>query len=122
MSVDWGDGTKPELISDPFSGNKDITHIYQNAGTYKVTIEATDKNNESAFLQLVGVADGPASQSLVNTKNTASQTKNTSTTSSLLVWWPTAVSIPLIISAFWLGRKHELFVLRKRIEESNQNE
>ncbi|HET7673577.1 MAG TPA: hypothetical protein VFK11_03645 [Candidatus Saccharimonadales bacterium] len=110
ITVDWGDGTQPDIISREFPGTFDVTHVYKTAGVYNVLIRATDKNGEIAFLQLVGVGNGEIAdhQSAPSATSTKEITK--------VLWWPAALLIPLIIIAFWLGKKHELFSLRKRLE------
>jgi len=110
LSIDWGDGQPPELLSESFAGLVNLSHTYNNAGTYTITIRATDKNGETAYMQLIGVANGPIAQS----SGTTSPSSTTPKTD--IIWWPSVISIPLIIITFWLGRRYELGALRKRIE------
>jgi hypothetical protein len=109
ITVDWGDGTQPDIISQEFPGTFNISHIYKSAGVYNVLIRASDKNKETAFLQLVGVGNGEvtdkASSSAIPTK-----------TVTKVLWWPALLLIPLIFVAFWLGRKHEIFSLRRKFD------
>jgi hypothetical protein len=114
VSVDWGDGKPATLYSEPFAGNFNISHVYDTSGTYVVTIKATDKNGLTAFLQLVGQANGAVTQSDDKSKGGLVSTK------TAVVWVPAALSIPLIISSFWLGRRYELTELRKRLERPTQ--
>lgn len=115
ISVDWGDGKPATLYSEPFAGNFNISHIYDTAGTYIVTIKATDREGRTAFLQLVGQANGAVTQSDDKGKN-----EGLVATRTAVVWVPAALSIPLIISSFWLGRRYEITELRKRLERPNQ--
>jgi hypothetical protein len=109
LSVDWGDGKPVSLQSEQFAGNVNIKHTYTTAGTYVVIVKATDKTGMTAFLQLVGQANGAVTQS--------NQKSNGLTGSvTTVIWIPAAISIPLIISTFWLGRRYELTVLRKKLE------
>jgi hypothetical protein len=110
VSVDWGDGKGQSLISQPFAGTFNITHTYQSAGIYTVIIKATDKNGLTAYLQLVGQANGQAS-------GAASSSDNSGVIVILKVLWiPAALMIPLIILSFWLGRRYELLALRRKLE------
>jgi hypothetical protein len=112
ISVDWGDGTSPDLISSPFTGTIDLSHVYKSAGVYKVTVKATDKNGLSAFLQLVATANGAV------TSNAPSETKDTGkTTITKVLWLPAVACIPLIFVSFWLGQRYELASLRKHLEQ-----
>jgi hypothetical protein len=99
ISVDWGDGSSSELLSQSSVGTINIHHTYSNAGIYNVIVKATDKNGEEAFLQLVGQATG-AIQSNNKSSNSSNQIIQ-----KKVIWWPALVLIPLTITAFWLGRK-----------------
>ncbi len=112
ISIDWGDGKPPQLISLQFAGNFDGSHVYETPGVYIVTVRASDKNGELAFLQLVGVANGPLSQA-----NQQSNTDKTVVQSPpRVVWWPLALGIVFIAIAFWLGSRYRLHNLRHRLD------
>lgn len=111
ISIDWGDGTPTDLLSQPFAGTILIKHTYKAAGTYKIIIKATDKNGSTAFLQLVGVANGKIPAGASGTSNT-----NSTITRVIIIWWPMLLLLPLIPLAFWAGQRNELYVLRKQLE------
>jgi hypothetical protein len=115
VSVDWGDGTATDLISQPTQGTITLSHTYKTAGIYKVIVKATDKNGGEAFLQLVGVATG-ATQS--NSKGGSSS----AVIETKVLWWPAVAMLPLVFAAFWVGRRHELYTLRKQLEKSRDRE
>jgi hypothetical protein len=110
LSTDWGDGSSPTLQSEAFAGNITIKHTYTSAGVYKVTVRASDKNGTAAYLQLVAVADGQITQS------TSGKGSNTLQLKTVILWWPALLLLPLIVITFWLGRRHELYTLRKQLE------
>jgi hypothetical protein len=112
ISADWGDGKPAELVSQLYSGTVNLQHVYDSAGTYAVIVKATDANGESAYLQVVGVANGNAAQ-----QNSTSSGNGKTTVVTKILWWPGAVLLVLAIVNFWLGRRYELSALRKRIEE-----
>lgn len=118
ISVDWGDGKTPDLISRPFPGTFDISHVYDNPGVYNIIIKATDKNGGVAYLQLVGVANGALSQE--NQQGGQNDGGGGTTIRQQILWWPAAVSIPLIVTTFWLGKRHELHTLKKKIERGDR--
>jgi hypothetical protein len=111
VSVDWGDGSTDELLSEQFSGTVNLTHVYSTAGTYTILIKAVDKNGDLAFLQVVGVANGAVISNAPNTSN-----KGKSSTIVRVLWIPAALTVILIPIAFWLGRRYELAALRKHLE------
>lgn len=119
VSVDWGDGKTPDLISQPFPGTFNIEHVYDSPGVYNIIVKATDKNGGVAFLQLVGVANGALSQD--NGGDGGDGGGSGSTTPQVrILWQPAAFLIPMIVSTFWLGKKYELKMLRKRIEQGER--
>ena len=123
ISVDWGDGKTPDIISQTFPGTFNIEHQYDTPGVYNIIVRATDKDGNVAFLQLVGVGNGPLSQTTgtggngSGSGNEAGQSNDAGKQQVKILWQPAAISIPLIFSTFYLGRKYELFTLRKRLEQ-----
>lgn len=119
ISIDWGDGKAPDLISQPFPGTFNIKHIYDSPGVYNILIKASDKNGGVAFLQLVGVANGALSQE----QQAAEQAKNNpaaGATKTKILWQPAAIMVPLVLLTFWLGKKYELKMLKKKIEHGDR--
>lgn len=110
ITIDWGDGKDPDVVSRQFPGVFNAEHIYDVAGTYSVVVRASDKNGDLAFLQLVGVANGEPGQ----TKEELQKAEAAKARASV-VWLPAVALIPLIALAFWLGRRHEVQALRKRL-------
>lgn len=112
FSIDWGDGSKPDLKSVAVSGPVNIDHVYKSAGLYHVTIRVTDVNGVTAFLQLVAIANGNV------TKPTTSDAGNTKTVVVTKVMWvPAAVCLVLLPAAYWLGRRSELVSLHNKLEK-----
>lgn len=119
ISIDWGDGTAPDLLSQAFAGNITIKHTYKAAGVYKVIVKATDSTGTSAFLQLVGVATGKVAIGNASGSSSGGTSNGGSgVTRTKVIWWPAAIMIPLIIATFWVGRRHELYTLRKQLEKT----
>jgi hypothetical protein len=116
LSVDWGDGKPATLYSEPISGTVTVNHTYSGAGTFTVTIKGTDKDGQTAFLQLVGQANGAVTQS--STK--AGDKNSTVIATTKVLWVPAAICIPLIFLSFWLGRRYELAALRRHLERPEE--
>lgn len=112
ISVDWGDSTSPSLQSAASTGQINIQHVYQTAGTYSVIVRATDKNGTVAFLQLIGVANGKV------TAAASAQATSPPKTVTQVLWWPLAVLFVLLVVAFFLGRKQQLEAIRRQLEKS----
>lgn len=109
ISVSWGDSQAPDLISQTTSGVFDIKHVYDSSGVYKIIIKAVDRDGNTAFLQLVGVGNGPLSQA-------NNQKGPTVITKTVVLWWPAAILMVFILVAFWLGTRYELNRLLHRHE------
>ncbi len=123
FSTDWGDGSEADILSQPFPGNVDLQHTYQEPGVFNIIVKVVDTNGTTAFLQLVGVANGPLSQTTgqagggTNSDGTpVSGGSSFSTTKTKVIWWPATVIVPFIVSTFWLGKRYMVHILKKRIE------
>lgn len=111
FSVDWGDGSQPQLISRGTSGSLSINHIYKHAGIYRVNIKVTDHNGVTAFLQVIAVSSGKVTTPPAGTDD------NTCVEAGLkILWIPAALTVLLLIPAYWLGRRSQLVSLRKQME------
>lgn len=115
ISVDWGDGSPTDLFSQDSTGSITLKHTYKTAGLYQVLVKATDKNGGTAFLQLVAQATGAG-------QDTVKKASDNSVVKTQVIWWPVLLMLPLIVAAFWVGRRHELYTLRKRLEKSRDRE
>lgn len=116
ISVDWGDGTNSDLFSLTTTGTFTIKHTYKTPGIYRVIVKATDKNGSTAFLQLVGQSTG-ASQN-----NNGKDGANSAIIKKEVLWWPALAMFPLIVLSFFVGRRQELYSLRKQLEKSRDKE
>lgn len=118
VSIDWGDGTELELMSLGFPGPFDIKHVYKTPGVYNIIVKVTDRNDASAYLQLVGVANGPLSQE--DQSEGGESGGGSAETSTRVLWQPAAIMLPLLLATFWLGRKYELKDLKKKIAKGER--
>lgn len=110
FSIDWGDGTEPELMSQAVAGAFNIGHVYKNAGIYQINIRVSDVNGVSAFLQLIAVASGiPAQANETDDGDTVNQQRVE------ILWIPAAIALILLFPTFWLGRRSQLVSLRNRM-------
>ena len=112
LTVDWGDGSPSDVYSAPTPGEFTIKHQMTQSGIYRVLIKAADKNNSIAYLQLVAIGNGEAKQVAG-----ASATKTSAAGKTVVVWWPAAIAIPLIITTFWLGKRYEKQRVKRRLEK-----
>jgi hypothetical protein len=109
VSVDWGDGTN-DLLTRDAAGTFDIKHTFDRPGVYRLLIKATDADGESAFLQLVAIANGN-----ISTAGDDLATGPTVTRIRVL-WQPALIAIPFLISSFWLGKRYQLKRVRYRMK------
>lgn len=113
FSIDWGDGTKPELKSQALAGIVTLSHVYKKAGIYQVNITVTDVNGVSAFLQVTAVSSGKVDGTTTGAE--AASDPNKTQTKTEILWIPTIASLILQIPAYWLGRRSQLVSLRNKM-------
>jgi hypothetical protein len=119
VSVDWGDKTTPDLFTRQAPGEFTIEHTYKQAGIYNIVIKATDANGVAAFLQVVGIANGPIAQTPAAGGQPA-EDKATEGLSSTLLWILAGVAIVLFAVSFWLGKKHQLQHIRSNLRKGKR--
>ena len=106
VNVDWGDSNNkvvPRNDNIPFKTG----HKYQKAGTYQISIQATDAVGRVAFLSVASIVNGQPSVESVGTMSA-------STTNHLLVLWPLYTAVIGVVLAFWLGDRRAKHMMKKR--------
>lgn len=119
FSIDWGDGSAADLKSQASAGLVTINHVYKRAGIYQVNIRVTDTNGVSAFLQVVAVANGIVDSSTAAQGDKTSGPKTPQPAE--ILWWPTAVSLVLLVPSFWLGRMSQMVSIRNKMLRDRDN-
>jgi hypothetical protein len=104
VNVEWGDTTNKVL---PHADNTvfNATHVYQKAGVYKITLQASDSAQQVAFLTVAAIINGQPS---VLGTTTPSSTKPVN---KLLVLWPLYAIIATMVLSFWVGERREKHML-----------
>lgn len=103
INVQWGDGTN-QLISRSDNTTFNASHAYKKPGTYKITLQATDKNGLVAFLTVAAIINGKPDVLAASTSTNPPADK-------LLVLWPLFAIIATAVSSFWIGEKREKRIL-----------
>jgi hypothetical protein len=111
LSIDWGDKSNPDLISQRIPGDITLQHTYSQSGVYKVTVKATDSNGLAAFLQLTAIANGPITQT------GATNGSSSPTIQTKVLLWPVIVLFILVVIAFWVGKRHQLEAIQNRLRK-----
>jgi hypothetical protein len=107
VNILWGDNGNTIV---PRNNNESFNtgHNYAKAGTYQISIQATDAAGRVAFMTVASIVNGqPASA-------TGSVAPATWTGSQLLVLWPLYASAVSTLVSFWLGERREKHLLKKR--------
>lgn len=110
LTVDWGDKSNADLFSEAVPGDINLQHTYAQAGVYKVTIKASDSDGNTAFLQVVGIGNGPIQQQPNSSGIIASQ-------NTKILWWPIILLFSMVLVSYWLGQKHQLEAIRNRLRK-----
>ena len=106
VKVSWGD-SQDSLIPRGVNGTFNATHTYKKAGTYAVSIQATDADKRVAFLTVATVVNGQPDPLVAATEEKAVSPN------ILIALWPLYVAMIAIVTSFWLGERHEKKVLEK---------
>lgn len=104
VNVQWGDSTN-KVISRPDNATFQATHAYAKAGTYQLSIQATDADGRVAFLTVAVIVNGQP--------DTVTTTTTTQKTNLLLMLWPLYAAIFAMTLSFWFGEWREKRVLAK---------
>jgi hypothetical protein len=107
INIQWGDSTN-KVVSRPDNTSFRTAHTYQKAGTYQLSIQATDADGRVAFMTVASIVNGqpdPATAASANTQET---------TNMLLVLWPLFAATFAVVVSFWIGEWREKRLLEKR--------
>lgn len=109
LNVQWGDENNKVI---PRSDNTvfNASHIYQKAGVYKISFQASDAQQQVAFLSVAAIVNGQPA--VVAGANSGSQKK---TLNKLLVLWPLYAIAATMVGSFWIGERHEKKIMQKII-------
>lgn len=108
VNVQWGDSTNKVI---PRNDNLSFTttHAYSKAGTYQITLQASDARERVAFLTVATIVNGqPATAA-----STASSTPSNETMARLLALWPLYTGVVATVASFWLGEQREKKLLTR---------
>lgn len=106
VNIMWGDSNN-SVISRNDNNTFNATHTYSKAGTYQISIQASDANGRVAFITLAAIVNGQPSVA-------SASTTSTSTTNKLLILWPLYLCTIVAVISFFVGEKREKQVLNKR--------
>ena len=112
FSLDWGDGTTAELMSQSLAGVINITHTYKQAGIYRLNVRVVDANGVTAFLQLIAVSSGQVDAA---TAGNGTGDEITPAARTTILWIPAAVALVLLAPTYWLGRRSQIVSLRNKM-------
>lgn len=106
VNIQWGDSTNT-VVSRDDNVTFRTAHVYKKAGTYQLSVQASDGNGRVAFLTVAAIVNGQPDTATTSAASTAS------TTNTLLVLWPLYTSLLAVVVSFWLGERREKAVLSK---------
>lgn len=104
LNFQWGDANN-KVISRPDNLPFTVGHMYSKAGTYQISIQATDAVGRVAFLGVGAIVNGQP--------ELPPGVAPTEPPNQLLLLWPVYTSAIAILISFWLGERREKRVLAK---------
>jgi hypothetical protein len=112
INVKWGDSTN-EVIPRSDNSTFNASHIYQKPGTYAINLQASDSQQQVAFLTVAAIVNG---QPGVITANNIAYTQKPPE-NELLVLWPLYAIVATLVVSFWIGEQREKRILSTSIAE-----
>lgn len=106
LNVQWGDSSN-KVVSRNNNLTFNVDHTYSKAGTYQISLQATDSQGRVAFLTVAAIVNGQPS--VIGTAGGSAGNK--AATSKLLVLWPLYALAAAAVISFWLGERREKRVL-----------
>jgi len=103
VNIQWGDSSNKVVPRDD-NLTFNVGHIYHKAGTYQITLQASDSQGRVAFLTVAAIINGQPSIATVANIGNPSANK-------LLVLWPLYTSAAAVLISFWLGERREKHIL-----------
>jgi hypothetical protein len=102
VNIQWGDSSNTVV---PRNNNLQFftNHVYKNAGTYQVTLQASDSQGRVAFLTVAAIVNGNATA--------VSSSSSTKPINKLLMLWPLYTAVLAAVISFWLGERREKHIL-----------
>lgn len=116
VNIQWGDSSNNVI---PRSDNSvfNTPHVYKKAGIYRIIIQVTDAQQQSAFITTTAIINGqPAAYG--GTNDTSSS--KTEVTNKIVVLWPLYAILITMVVSFWLGERREKHVLMKAFAEQQK--
>jgi hypothetical protein len=105
VNIQWGDASN-KIVPQSTNTTFNTTHAYTRAGTYKITIQASDSKGLVAFLTVAAIINGKPDLA-VNANLATNGSAN-----KLLVLWPAYAVAVTALASFWIGERREKKLLK----------
>jgi PKD domain len=107
INIQWGDSNN-KVVSRSDNTTFRVTHTYAKAGTYQISVQASDARGRVAFITVAAIVNGQPAV-------VASESATTPTvTNRLLLLWPLYTGVLAVVASFWMGEWREKRMLVKR--------
>lgn len=110
VNVHWGDATN-NIASRPDNSSFRMSHTYNKAGTFQLSIQATDADGRVAFLTVASIVNGQPDPVAVTGTTENPAAKNM--LDSLMRLWPLYTATVAVVISFWLGEQRERRLLMR---------
>jgi len=103
INIEWGD-SKNNVVPRGDNQTFNAEHTYTKAGTYQITMQASDAGGRVAFLTVAAIVNGQPSV-------LANSGSNSKPVSKIIVLWPLYTSAVAVVASFWFGERRERHIL-----------
>lgn len=107
VNVQWGDSNN-KIVPRNDNTTFKVGHAYLKAGTYQISIQATDAASRVAFLSVASVVNG---QPDIATTTTI---PSNPAINQLFILWPLYAGTFAVVLSFWFGERREKHILKTR--------
>lgn len=121
ISINWGDGSQPDIVVLTAAGNFNKDHIYDRPGQFVVSISGTDSKQNKAFIQTIVIVNGVVPKTVSTAFGTVICQEDTivcTIISSTNMLWPILMLALALTVSFWAGEQIVLHRYKKIIKNA----
>lgn len=103
INIQWGDAQNT-VLSRPDNSSFRTVHTYDKAGTFQLSLQATDADGRVAFLTVASVVNGQPDPIAAASATTPA---DRNAFEHIIALWPVYTAMVAVVVSFWLGEQRE---------------
>jgi hypothetical protein len=121
ISINWGDGSQPDIVALTAAGDFDKTHIYDRPGQFVVSVSGTDSKQSKAFIQTIVIVNGTIPKTVSTAFGSVACQEDTivcTIIASTNMLWPILMLALALTLSFWAGEQMVMHRYKKIIKNT----